>query len=245
MLNIAICDDNNYIVEEIKNKITIFLSTFGYEFDIKCFNCGEDLIREDKVECFSIIFLDIKMKRMNGLTAAKKIREHNKLSKIIFITNHSEFIKQSLLVRAFAFLEKPIKNDELYQNTLEAIEYYQAKVKPINFEIKTTIGNKLVDLNNIIYFAFDDRRISVITTNQELHMYNTITKLAEELSQYDFVSPHKAFLVNLKYVSHIRNNLVYLQNDKNLYEVPLSRKRTIVFREAIVDYINKIEVSRL
>lgn len=240
MLKIAICDDESDIRKKVKDLTEIYLSNKGYKFVIDTFCDGEELLKSKND--YSIIFLDIDMKKTDGLTSAKKIREENKITKIVFITNHPEFIKQALLVRAFAYLDKPIHQNEFETTLREAIIYYQDMTSSINYKIHTTIGDILIDLNKVLYFEFVDRKIKIMTVNQILYTYSTIKKLSKNLEQYSFYSPHKAFLVNLKYVLNASGNNVILTNNEVL---PLSQKKATKFKSSLIDYINQNTIRGL
>ena len=85
MINIAIVEDDiNY-----QNTLKVFLERYkqerNEEYKIDIFSNALNFLDEKKF--YNIIFLDIEMPFMNGIEAAKKIRETNKNSTIIFITN--------------------------------------------------------------------------------------------------------------------------------------------------------------
>lgn len=233
MLNIAICDDDPSICKQIYSLCNTYLKDNNYDFCIDCFSNGDELLNASTD--FSIIFLDIEMPNKNGISTAQEIRKHNKSCKIIFVTNHNEYMKQSYLVRAFAYIEKPVSKNELYITLQEAIEYYHVNINPINYKFKTTSGVCNIDLNNIIYIEYHNRKINIVTKNQIMYMYSTITKLSSELKQYNFLSPHNAYLVNSKYILSITKNNVILQNN---IKIPLSQRKSKIFKKEFINYIS-------
>ena len=52
------------------------------------------------------------MGEMNGMDAAKKIREMNIDSEIIFITGNIEFVRDGYKVNAYRYLLKPVEIEE-------------------------------------------------------------------------------------------------------------------------------------
>lgn len=240
MLKIAICDDEISIRKELKALTKAFLNRNDFIYEIYEFDDGDKLLLSNIK--FSIIFLDIDMKFVDGLSAAKKIRFKDKMTKIIFVTNHPEFIKQALLVRAFGYLDKPIQRDEFEITFTEALEYYQDSTSCNFMTFHTIKGDVLLDINKIIYFEYIDRKIKIITETHELYMYSTIKKITDELSSHDFSCPHKAYLVNLAYVHNIIKRDVVLTN---FVKLPLSQKKATQFKNDLSSYINKMHVRRL
>lgn len=82
MINLAICDDDPYIIEQLENFINALSDiTFNYEV----FFSAEELYRykqQQKVE-FDLYILDIEIKAESGLELAKKLRQDSPYALII------------------------------------------------------------------------------------------------------------------------------------------------------------------
>ena len=90
MLNIAICDDEKNICDYIEKRTTECLAKADEEADVQVFYDGAELFSNcrENPSVFDIIFLDIKMKTINGVECAKLLRETGVQSLIVFITSH-------------------------------------------------------------------------------------------------------------------------------------------------------------
>ena len=62
-----------------------------------------------KLDDKEIYFLDIEMKKLTGMDVARKIRERNDKSEIIFTTGLIDYIHDGYEVRAYRYLLKPIQ----------------------------------------------------------------------------------------------------------------------------------------
>lgn len=67
---------------------------------------------ESKALRFDIIFLDIIMGDMNGMTCARIIRQQDTLVKIIFLTSSTDYVYEGYEVNATGYLVKPINIDQ-------------------------------------------------------------------------------------------------------------------------------------
>ena len=106
----AICDDDNtdrilvgkILQEKMKNR--------REPLTIEYFECGEDLVEkyESGKQKYDLLILDIYMKYMDGMDAAKRIRRYDRNAAIIFLTTTPDYAVESYEVRATDYLLKPV-----------------------------------------------------------------------------------------------------------------------------------------
>lgn len=112
-MRIAICDDDINCVNLIEEYIKECGNT-----DAECdaFPGGEELVRayRDNAERYDVIFLDMEMIRLNGIETANHIRETDEHVIIVFITSHTEYMRESFQYAPFRFLVKPVDKDESF-----------------------------------------------------------------------------------------------------------------------------------
>ena len=87
MLRIALCDDQNNELDELK--IAIEKAVFAHtDYDFERYHSGVDVIEAIEQNDFwaDILFLDIHMPGMNGLKVAEYIRKNEVDVDIIFFT---------------------------------------------------------------------------------------------------------------------------------------------------------------
>lgn len=106
--------------EAIREQIGGFIKKRNPGFNISDFATGEELLAADTE--FDIIFLDIQMKGMGGIEAAKAIRQSNADRVIIFITGIREYVFEAFDVSAFHYLFKPIEEQKLMEVLCRAAE---------------------------------------------------------------------------------------------------------------------------
>ena len=66
---------------------------------------------------FDVLFLDVLMPGINGINAAREIRQYDTAVQIIFVTSSSEFAVQSYVVGAYYYQLKPIWKDSFFRLT--------------------------------------------------------------------------------------------------------------------------------
>lgn len=95
MIKIAICDDENVIVNQIENLVVRISSMEGIPVDIDAFYCGETLEKEILLGAFyDLIFLDIQMQKGDGITTAKNIRKMDENVLLIYVSSYDKYMME-------------------------------------------------------------------------------------------------------------------------------------------------------
>lgn len=74
MVHIAIVEDNPKTRTTLQAYIERYQKESQNEFSIRVFEDGAEILK-DYQPVFDVIFMDIQMKQVDGMTAAEKIRE--------------------------------------------------------------------------------------------------------------------------------------------------------------------------
>lgn len=232
MIRIAICDDEKYFINQIKE----ILSSYNEEIDeticIEEFCDGVMLL--DKYDCrFDIVFLDIKMPYMDGVQVAEKIRNKDKNVTIIFLTSLLGRAVDGYKVNAANFLIKPVDKKKLKREIDEWIERKRMK-KQECLIIENTNGQFRIPISSLRYIETYNRNLLLHTENQSIICYKKLKELKEKLENHGFAQSHKGFLINLSYVNNISGNDVVLVTKEVL---PVSRVMKKQFMEHLAKYM--------
>ena len=103
-LNIAICDDENYILTHTTSLIDIYqFQHLDTNLSVDCYTSGEALLKAyTQSRQYHIILLDIEMTGLNGIETARKIRnEIDRNVIIVFISSYPEYMQESFSVHPY------------------------------------------------------------------------------------------------------------------------------------------------
>lgn len=223
-MRIAVCDDIPFWAE----RVTACINNWAHERRVKvqirqCIS-GEDVLFEmEKSGDFAVVFMDMKLKGISGVDAAKKIKERNPWTSVVFVTCYERYHSEALRFRPVYFLSKPIVQKEVFdlmdkitETHREFSEIYNFKYKHINYHIA---------LRRVLYFVSEGRKIKILLeTGEEYSWYETLNEVEEQLQRFrnHFVRIHQSYLVNSMHVERYRQEEVILTNKEIL---PVSRKR--------------------
>ena len=217
-LRIAICDDEQKQIEYL----TSLVSSWGNKTSVTCtidtFQSAESFLfdyAEDKNR--DILLLDIEMGGMNGVDLAKTIRRTNDTIQIIFITGFPDFIAEGYEVSALHYLMKPVLPEKLHTVLDKAAANLAKSEKRLS--ITYDRQTDFVPLSQVMYIEAQKQYILIHTISETYRMKGSLSDMEKQLDEY-FIKCQRSFVVNLRYVTRIKNDCVLLKNGS---EVPISR----------------------
>ena len=105
-MKIAICDDEKLYCEKLYREIKeLTLQWKNLKEIFVCYD-GSSLEEAHKKYIFDIILLDVDLGKDNGFEVAKYVRNISKHCKIIFLSNHEEWVQDAFKVHAYRYIYK-------------------------------------------------------------------------------------------------------------------------------------------
>ncbi len=233
MIRIAIVDDEVDQIQKIQEIVLQFFEDQKLAPIINMFTSGEALL--STVASYDLIFLDIQMHGLDGIETAQKIRKYDKKTALIYISNFSEKISASFIVHPFAFIEKPIQPAAIRKNLQDYLAYQKSMHEKNRIFLPGPHGKISVDVQDILYFEYEaNRKIRLVTTNANYCIAGSISELFNLMKPYDFISPHKSFIVNEAKIRSFYVSLVMENGD----EIPIAKNRQKQVKEQINAYLH-------
>lgn len=233
MIYIAVCDDEKYMSDEIRRMVSSFFRKKNIETTVDIFPCAEELLACDKP--IDIIFLDIRMKGADGMTAAAKLRERGFKGFLIFITVLKEMVFQSFEVQAFDYLVKPLAPKQ-FDRTMERLLASMQNAGEANLLVQKGYESRLIALDDIVYCEVIDRKVYLhLASSEVVDYYERIENLENRLDDR-FYRCHRSFLINLQYLQSYKNQTAYMEGGR---QVPVSRLRGKEFSSVILQYMKE------
>lgn len=230
MIKIAICDDEQYFREKMRKHVADYMERTGLQYQIDEFNSGEEFINSGfEILQYAMVFLDINMDKMNGMTVAGKIREISKEIVIVFVTAFVNYTLEGYKYDAIRYLLKGTKNfTETVNECMDAImEKINYKVVTNTFDFRE--GKREILLNRIIYIESKLHVLEFYVMENDMRiysMYGTLNSLEKELEGMGFIRIHQSYLVNLKYIESVERFKVVLNTGMEL-SIPKARYKEV------------------
>ena len=230
-MRIAICDDEERYRIELKAILDKLL--INVDCNIDTFDDGNILADAFSASPYDLVFLDIEMPAVDGITLAKKIRSRSENVFIVFLTSHIEYALEGYEVNALRYLTKPVDIEKLK----EVIRYVQEKQGSSRQLIIKEDGEEiLIDIGDIIYMESENQNVRIVTVNGGHTIRYNIGDFEEQLKNYGFFRIHRGYLIALSKVKKLVKSDVIMEGGIAL---PVSRSNQKALKEALYSYVEE------
>lgn len=232
-MKIAIVEDQKMEQERLTNYIQSYCQKHKLPVDVVCFNDGLD-ITSDYQPQFDVIYLDVEMQIMDGMTTAKKVRQLDKDVLIVFVTNHSQVAIQGYSVEATDFLLKPLSQfvfEEHFKKILRKLPTPEEEQKFLYIKSKSTTTK--IAMEDIYYIESIGHNLHINTKNGTVTTNNTLKNMESLLDKKTFFRSNSGYIVNLIFVEKVVGNIAYV----NGQPLPISRPRKKDFMVALTNFV--------
>ncbi len=199
MLRIAVCDDSTEFSRQAEQMIGNWQNRpDGTQCHV--YTNGDDLIGAHRKTPFDIILLDVVMPMLNGIDAAREIRQHDRNVKIVFLTGSVEFALDSYSVKASNYLLKPVCVQKLYACLDELVEEMAATA--VTVVVRGIYATHKLPLDSIEYVEAQNKHLvfslqdgTTVETTESMHAFS------EKLTVNDgFFRCHRSYIVNMNHI---------------------------------------------
>lgn len=214
MLNVAIVDDEKSVSETLKQYLDEYAKEKDVEFSVDYESDPLEFI-ETYTERFDIIFLDIEMPHIDGLSLAHKIRERDDDVSIVFVTNMKQYVIRGYEVSADDYILKPVVKDAFYIKLDRVVKKILNKKDVVKFKINDDGIIKFIPLSSIRYIDVFQHKLSFHTTDSSYEMRGSLNKIEPFFTEHNFAKCNNYCLVNLRYVSGISDYSLFVSRGRN------------------------------
>lgn len=222
-MKIAVIDDEQIFLKSFVEKLGKYIQE-GID-ELYMFDNSLSFLDSDTI--YDLIFLDIDMPRIEGITVAKK--RMNTGEKIVFVSNIESLVFRTYNeTSAIGFIRKSHMEDDL-----RAVFRMMESLKKDARYITVKRGANLINIScrDIYYFEKQVNDVIIHTVNGQIIYRQTIKELEKQLSDYGFIKNHEGYLVNVDYIYSIGTSEIILTNKA---KIPISRKNVMRVKEAFL-----------
>lgn len=227
-IRIGICDDEKLIAEKLRRIVSECLSELGHDAEIFIFLSGKSLLK--KITELEVVFLDIKMKGLDGYETGKYIRKLNPDCRIIMETGEFDRFEKAFEIGAIRYIRKPFDKEKIKEALnkvfggfvgMEKIEVYRERNR-YEFEQRRIKYIRAYNGYTEYYIGKDVFRNELSLNEVELQLDNRL-----------FYKVSRQYVINMEEVERKKDGRIYI--DEN--EIHISRRRKGEFEKAYMDYI--------
>lgn len=237
-MKVAICDDEKVFHKEIINLLRKYQKMRKTDIFMDHYETGNALIQSNRE--YDVIFMDYQMDEMNGIETARKLRETNSESIIIFISAYPSAALDAFEVQTFRFIQKPIDESKLFK----ALDDYLRSVDYDNLiMINTHDGNYKIKMSEIIYLEGDGKYTTIRTKDKALRVHINLKQLEIKLPRSKFIRSSKSFVVGFEHITNHDSSSIEFDNGE---KAVIGAHYAAEFKTGLQNYIMRYnEVHRI
>lgn len=231
VLRVGCCEDEGASLRRLKEFLLRYGQERGLTIRPRFFWNAEQLL-ETGTEGFDLLFLDIEMGGMDGMSAAERIRQTNDQVVIVFITNMTSYAIRGYAVDALDYVVKPITYAAFAQTMDRAIARVPKRQEKM-LTLQTVSGLRRVRASQIHYIESQRHTMVFHLEGETISCAGKMADLEQELEGEPYFRINRGYLVNLSFVRGIQHNCVVVDGEL----LPVARSRSEAFMRELMKSI--------
>lgn len=232
MIKTIILEDEKDAADALRAYLSQYSAEKGVAFDVRSYDNAVDLLEAYDASA-DVVFADIQMPLIDGMSAAKKIRDRDKSVLIVFVTNLAQYAIEGYEVGAFDFILKPMRRTSFFMKLDRIINELGHRRSDVMINLHTRDGIRRIAVSDILYAEVMNHDVVLHTSSGEsIRMRTTLSGLAVELESHHFALCNACYLVNLRHVSGVDLDYVNVGGSK----LRVSQSKRKAFMQAIARY---------
>jgi DNA-binding LytR/AlgR family response regulator len=227
MIVVAICEDEGYILEELRKKVEKYINRKSLDASIKTFTSGEELLKAKKK--LDIILLDLMLPGIDGLEVARQISGR---SRIIFVTSYREYAVEAFDANAVHYLVKPVTEERLFSALDRAVNQTEQMDNQALTLIKSG-KTQVILIRDILYCEVFNHQVRIHTVHGTYDYFGTLDMLETKLDER-FFRCHRSFVVNMNCVAGQEKGVAILINGERIF---ISRRKQADFMQKLLNFL--------
>lgn len=235
-MNIAIYDENEKILIDIKNYIDEYARIRNIVFNYYEYNSVSDIF-SSKIP-FDLIFWDIQADNKYNIERTLCFKKNNKNAYVVFISSDPQVVSDIFVANPFGFLIKPIERDKLYITIDRFVEnYFNEKCLIIkNNQIYTKIY-----INDIIYIEASGKKCYIRDKNGLTLFNGTLSHIKKMLPDDFFFRSSRSYIINLNYIKSFDSTKAIFTNNECAV---ISHQKLSKFKNTFFDFNQKSNLEK-
>ncbi|MBR1813610.1 MAG: response regulator transcription factor [Lachnospiraceae bacterium] len=230
-MRIAIVEDEDQSARLLTEHIHRFEAENNLSLEIVRFLDGLQFISDYQAD-FDVIFMDIEMPHLDGMTTAHRLRELDENVCLIFVTNMAQYAIKGYEVGALDFVVKPVRYFSFSQKMERALRMRKRREKT-ELVLPAEENKKRLDLDDVLYIEVKNHTLLYHTLSETVSARGTISAEEKKLAEKGFARCSNSYLVNLAKVSSVEKTSLTVGGE----ELPISRTQKADFMKALVDFV--------
>lgn len=232
-INVAIVEDDLSSAQELKQFLSRFGESTDISFSVAHFSDATQFLRPYQ-PVYDIIFMDIRMPGIDGMSAAQKLRQVDPVTVLVFVTSVVQYAVKGYEVDATDFIVKPLRYPAFNMKMKRILRAVQAR-KEQGIVVTVDGSSRVIPAISIYYVEIADHNLTYHTVDGDYTVRGKLSSVEQRLPADSFFRCSASFLINLRYTTQVAGEDVYVAGTP----IRFSRAKKKELLTAIASYLGK------
>ncbi len=233
LITAMICDDLPEERISLARMLRHYENSHDLTLKLESAQDGVELLARWRPERWDIIFLDIYMPGMNGIDAARQLRQVDRDCALVLFTTSMDHGVAGFELQAMDYLTKPVRQEDVDRVMDWFLRTQSDKLRELTVRVQW--GEQTIRVQDIRYIESRGHACVIHAEGQDVSTRGSIGELMEELEPAgSFFRCHQSFVLNFDYVRSIENRAFVLDGGER---VPISAPNLSRSKSALLEWI--------
>ena len=223
-LRTAIVEDEDAAARDLEECLKRYCGKRGITCSTERFRDGRAFLEQYSPR-YDLIFMDIRMPEVDGMAAAQRLRELDRVTALVFVTSMVQYAVKGYEVEALDFIVKPVRYPSFemkMRRILQAVDLKKGR------EVLLSVGGtvRVLTSSSIYYVEVMDHDLTYHTSQGDVTVRGKLCAVEQQLPREVFFRCSTSYLINLQHVRQLTGDTV-LVGDREL-RVSRGRKKELM-----------------
>ena len=237
MIKIAICDDEEILLEKNRTIVQEYITKNRIVAEIETYTSGDFMLGdiEDGMQ-YDLLLLDIEMPHKSGMEIANVVKAFLPECLVIFVTSYLKYAIDSFALSIFRYIPKQELEPRLNQALKDAFNTIMIENEDVYMIMMQTKLIK-IPLKEVLYIQKNGKNSIFVMRNKEIKVRKTLAEVYDEMHKKEFVYIDRGCIVNIIHIMQVKNSEVELKGNILL---PIGRSHLQQIKDVVNSYWGEI-----
>lgn len=226
MYRVLVIEDEADAAQRLQGAIARYAEEHGEQFQVRWLKSALEVDLDAPLDA-DLIFMDIDLPGEDGLSAAMELREHDRATPLIFVTNLAQYAVRGYQADALDFIVKPFSYGAFALRMDRAMEVMRRAARR-SIALRTHDGMRIVAISELTYVDVSGHNVTYhLADGTSFSVRGSLSQAAQDLGGEPFLRISSSCIINMQHVRGVHGAEVTLTSDAQIWISRANKRRCL------------------